>query len=528
MDTIDITYEITIRADEDIRTICREIALEQTVELPDELVQSAFIRKSIIGKVQSINQVNEKPHLYSVIIAYNPEISGHNIPQLLNLLYGNISLKNNIKIVNVAFPDSFLEHFFGPAYGISGIRQLTGIWGRPLFSTALKPMGLEPKEFAAIAKSFALGGGDIIKDDHGLDNQSFSNFYERVARCQDAVSTVYAKTGQKTLYFPNICVNFEEIERTLDYAKRLSVEGVLVSPFLMGADIMRYISKQYGFIIMAHPALTGTFFSYSAHGISATVLLGTLFRLFGADISVYPNTGGRFGFTLDECKEINARLTTKPLGKLKGAFGAPAGGMSIDNIEDMAKHYGPDVVYLIGGALHGYDTNIEKSTKVFMEKIALYFNEYKTTPTDKQFVSACEIGHSSSKLLEYMKFNNTNCMWSGRQPVLYKTDSNIDFSKITRHELTGKNGESTSFDLRYFQIEPNGYSSFEKHVHEHVIICLKGEGMLKCGQNTYTLNPYDIAYVPPSTPHQLKNTSNETFGFFCIVDHVRDQPEKGL
>ena len=35
-----------------------------------------------------------------------------------------------------------------------------------------------------------------------------------------------------------------------------------------------------------------------------------------------------------------------------------------------------------------------------------------------------------------------------------------------------------------------------------------------------------VAYVPPLQVHQLSNESSEPFGFFCIVDHQRDKPQR--
>ena len=39
-----------------------------------------------------------------------------------------------------------------------------------------------------------------------------------------------------------------------------------------------------------------------------------------------------------------------------------------------------------------------------------------------------------------------------------------------------------------------------------------------------TLAPMDVACIGPLEAHQLRNESDEPFGFFCIVDHDRDRP----
>ena len=52
---------------------------------------------------------------------------------------------------------------------------------RALTCSAIKPQGLPPAKLAAIARRFADGGIDYIKDDHGLADQAYSPFKDRVA-----------------------------------------------------------------------------------------------------------------------------------------------------------------------------------------------------------------------------------------------------------------------------------------------------------------------------------------------------------
>jgi ribulose-bisphosphate carboxylase large chain len=58
-----------------------------------------------------------------------------------------------------------------------------------------------------------------------------------------------------------------------------------------------------------------------------------------------------------------------------------------------------------------------------------------------------------------------------------------------------------------------------------VVIGVRGEGRLLSGDQTWTIRPFDLAYVPPQRVHQLQNPGAEPFGFFCIVDHLRDRPQ---
>ena len=136
---------------------------------------------------------------------------------------------------------------------------------------------------------------------------------------------------------------------------------------LSGPDTVRYLSEKYRITIMAHPAFTGSFFANRLSGIAPSVLLGKVFRLIGADISVFPNWGGRFPLSKDDCTGIAEALREE--SGWRGAFPCPAGGMNLSRLPEMISVYGKETVLLIGGALMQDNRGIEKSTSDFMERI---------------------------------------------------------------------------------------------------------------------------------------------------------------
>jgi quercetin dioxygenase-like cupin family protein len=95
---------------------------------------------------------------------------------------------------------------------------------------------------------------------------------------------------------------------------------------------------------------------------------------------------------------------------------------------------------------------------------------------------------------------------------------------ITRHTL-GPPQLSAEFEVRYFELEPGGYSSLEKHAHVHFVFVLRGVGRALIGSGVVELSPLDAAYVPPWTAHRWCNDGEEPFGFLCTVDRERDAPE---
>lgn len=368
-----VTYQLTPLEGQNVEAMCRGIALEQTVEMEADLVGSPSIMEEIVGEIIEIIPLNEPVGSFRAMIGYCSSVTAFSIPQLLNLLFGNISIKNNIRIIGLHLPAELLTQWQGPTYGIAGVRDLIGVHHRPLAVTALKPMGAKPEKLAAMAKAFSLGRGDIVKDDHGLTDQPFCTFRERVERCQEAVTIAAQTSGHDTLYFPNLCAPHEELEAQLELAIGLGVRGVLVSPFLLGLDTVRYLSQKYPLVFMAHPAFSGTHFHDRRHGMTPGVLLGTLFRLIGCDFSIYPNRGGRFSFSANECSGINQALWEE-LGTMPPAFPTPAGGMTLKRIPEMAQAYGVDTAYLIGSALLREDPDLTVATQRFVAAIERCFS----------------------------------------------------------------------------------------------------------------------------------------------------------
>lgn len=517
------TYHLTCPASE-VDKLSRDICLEQTVEVPERLIAGTTIEREVVATVREIVPL-PFPETFAATIAYPAHLCNDQLPQLLNLLYGNISIKNNIRLVDLVLPPALLARFPGPTYGVAGVRSLLGVHGRPLLATALKPRGSTVEALAGMAGAFARGGGDLVKDDHNLVDNGVDAFVERVSRCHEAVQTANAESGGRTLYLPNLLLPVSELERAVVALARLGIAGVLVSPMLVGLDITRHLASTYRLLVMAHPAFAGTFFHDRRHGITPGVLLGTLFRLAGADIAVFPNAGGRFAFTEDECRDLQQRLQ-RPLGTLAPALPAPAGGMQFDNLDDMAAMYGADCVFLVGGGLLDYSPDLARSTAAFREKIAARFPATSTQATGT-IASACEITPApaalQNRLQTLLRFRD-DFTWEGRPASVYKTSGKLPFKEVSRTELIGGRGERTSFDLRYFEIAPGGFSSREKHAHTHVIICLRGHGVLEAGGERLALAPNDIAYVAPLQVHQLRNQGDEPFGFLCLVDHERDRP----
>jgi ribulose-bisphosphate carboxylase large chain len=189
MERIHITYAFL---GENPVAIADLIRAEQTIEFPIELAPT-WIQDEVVGKVEEITSSDKNNHL--ITISYNPDVTGGELTQLLNVLWGNASLFPGVKIVDLKLPDSILNKFKGPRFGISGLRKIFKADTRPLIATALKPMGSDAKTLAEMARTLALAGFDLIKDDHSLANQPWATWKERVTLISAAVKEANEITG---------------------------------------------------------------------------------------------------------------------------------------------------------------------------------------------------------------------------------------------------------------------------------------------------------------------------------------------
>ena len=332
-----------VRADAtSIAARAEALALEQSVEMPLAAVTDPRVRDQVVARVQSITP--RPDGRYAVHVAMAIETVGSDPGQLLNMLIGNSSLHDDVELMDVDLPHAYAWEFAGPRYGSSGWRALVGALGRPLTCAALKPLGLPANQLAELAGVYARAGIDVIKDDHGLADQNAAPFAERVVAVQRAIDTANRATGGRTIYAPSLTGSHDALRQQMQVVRDHGVGAVLMAPMVTGVAALALVAREAQVPVLAHPALAGQ------GGIAPPLLLGKLFRLFGADAMIFPNAGGRFGYTRDTCAAI-AHAARAPWCGLRPALPVPAGGMTVERVPELRATFGDDTMLLIGGGL---------------------------------------------------------------------------------------------------------------------------------------------------------------------------------
>ncbi|MCH8567391.1 MAG: hypothetical protein LAT67_03975 [Balneolales bacterium] len=372
-----VSYKLVADHEDEAMALSEKVAGEQSVEVPDDVL-SPRIFEIFRGHTQKVSQTSESS--WESKISYDSRLLGDDLSQFLNVLLGNVSLYNGVKVTGLSWDK--LEHLQlnGPANGINGVRALCSAKSRenrrPLLCSALKPIGLSTAEIAEICYQFALGGIDLIKDDHGLANQASSPFEERVAACTAAVQKAADETGHKAIYLPNVTADGEQTLRRFSIAKKAGAGGALVIPHLCGLHQMNKLAADAeGFPIMAHPAFSGSYVLSNSFGFTPEFLYGELWKAFGADFSIYPNYGGRFSFSMESCKKINSACREELSATKKNCFPAPGGGIQRNSIRQFSEWYGKDTTFLIGGSLYQHPGGVKTACTELIDELESMYKE---------------------------------------------------------------------------------------------------------------------------------------------------------
>ncbi len=121
--------------------------------------------------------------------------------------------------------------------------------------------------------------------------------------------------------------------------------------------------------------------------------------------------------------------------------------------------------------------------------------------------------------------HSNDYQWESVERKVYKNDT-ANFKDISRYSLLGEqeDEQTLNFHMRYFEIEPEGYSSLEFHRHPHSVIVIRGSGSVILGDEIHTIGLHDVIFISPGVIHQFHADHGEKLGFICMVDRYRDRP----
>ena len=258
----------------------------------------------------------EKLWACRVKIAYPIRNIGASIPNLLTAACGEgayFSLGiHAIKLHDIIFPAGYLEQFEGPKFGVAGLRDLTGVYDRPLFFGVIKPnIGLAPEPFRDIAYQSWLGGLDIAKDDELIFDTAWSPFEKRTRLLGEARRDAEQKTGKKCCYLANITDEVDCLIELHDIGVRNGANMLMINAMCTGLSAARMVRKHTEVPLVAHLDCVAPFSKSPYYGIHSRVIT-KLQRLAGFDAIIFAGMGARMknyrGAVLDDVRACGDSL----------------------------------------------------------------------------------------------------------------------------------------------------------------------------------------------------------------------------
>jgi 2,3-diketo-5-methylthiopentyl-1-phosphate enolase len=329
------------------------------------------------------------PERYADIqIAYPDANFSRDIPALLVTVFGKLSMDGRIKLLDLRFSVAFLSAFDGPKFGIQGVRTTLGVQDRPLLMSIFK--SVIGHDIHGLREQFlqqALGGVDLIKDDEILFENPLTPLTKRVQICMEAAKEAEQTTGQKLLYAANITGATSRLAEQAERAIAAGANAILFNVLAYGFDVLHELSSNPNIHvpIMAHPAMAGAFYPSPYHGISASLLLGKLMRLAGADLVLFPSPYGSVVMPREENMAIKQALLTTNLQEdyvyshentsysfpaLAASFPVPSAGIHPGLVPSILRDFGLEVVVNAGGGVHGHPMGAAAGGRAFRQAIA--------------------------------------------------------------------------------------------------------------------------------------------------------------
>jgi len=300
---IRVTYRVETAGS--VEALAAKIASDQStgtfVELPDE---TADLKARCAARVAAIRPlapttepsfpVPRAPGMTVVAfrradidIDFTIEVIGTDLAALVTIALGGVfSIKGlaGIRIVGLQLPREFIAAHPGPQFGIEGSQRLTGVSGRPIIGTIIKPnLGLSPEQTAAITRELCEAGVDFIKDDEKLMNPDYSPVAARVAAVMPVIRDHEQRTGKRVMYaFGISSADPDTLLRHHDLVANAGGNAAVININSIGYGGVAFLRRRSRLVLHAHRNGWDILTRHPGLGFDFSVYQ-TLWRLIGVD-----------------------------------------------------------------------------------------------------------------------------------------------------------------------------------------------------------------------------------------------------
>ena len=300
---------------------------------------------------------------YAMTLSWPLANFGASLPNLVATVAGNLfELKQvaALKLLDIELPEAFALAYPGPAFGVVGTRRLSGVEGRPLIGTIIKPsVGLGPEDTAAVVEQLCAGGIDFIKDDELQADGPACPFEARLRAVMKVINRHADRTGQRVMYAVNITGELDEMRRRHDLVEQLGGTSVMVSLNSVGLVGFSALRRSTRLAIHAHRNGWGYLGRSASHGWSY-IAWQKLWRLAGADHMHVNGIANKF-WEPDDSVIASARACLTPMFESKPCLVMPVFS-SAQSAKQAAPTWAalasPDLIFCAGGGIAAHPGGI--------------------------------------------------------------------------------------------------------------------------------------------------------------------------
>jgi ribulose-bisphosphate carboxylase large chain len=280
----------------------------------------------------------------------------------------DIDIITKCRLVKLELPETVTKHFLGPKFGLSGFRELTGQYNKPLFGSIVKPkIGITPEVLLEMVKQMVDGGVDFIKEDEIMVNPVCAPLERRV----DIIANYLSKQSRKIVFCHTINCDPHVLVNRVKRVHELGGNGVHINVF-----------SGYGSYNSIRKLDLPLFLHFQSSGAKVTTdvnhrfsiswpVICQLATLMGVDTI---QTGMVGGYSNDDPDEILECLKILRDGNTTPALSC---GFHPGLVEKVTELVGVDYLANAGGAVHGHPNGTVSGARAMRQAVdKLHGDEY--------------------------------------------------------------------------------------------------------------------------------------------------------
>lgn len=289
-----------------------------------------------------------------IVVEFPMENAGTDLATAATMAAGNVFELGHLyacRLVSIDLPEEFVAAHRGPAFGMSGTRQLMRRAAGALIGTIVKPnVGLDEEEFRAVVRELARASIDLIKDDELMTDPAYLPLETRVRVATEEIRAAEQSTGHPTMYAFNITGDLAGLRRRHDLVVEAGGRCVMVNVPVMGLPALELLRSFAVVPIHGHRAGLAASMRHPGLGVDYRVWQ-KLARLAGADHLHVSGLGSKF-YERDEQVVENIRSLQAPLGSAELPVPTLSSGQSVHTAGPTFEAIGSsDVLVLAGGGI---------------------------------------------------------------------------------------------------------------------------------------------------------------------------------